>query len=138
MDPLTAVSLVGTVITLVEFSRELLSSAGEIYRDSALTQWTDLETATNSLLELNGKLQTATGITEHDPALGKLCEALQEVANELLSKLFKLKVQGKRGKWKSMRAALESVWSKGAIDSLEKRLAKYREELNLRITASLR
>lgn len=138
MDSLTAVSLVGTIVQLVEFSGRLLSKAIEIYRDGDLAIHTDTETATTCLLELNGKIQAGAGTAGLDPALEKLCQESRVVANELLAALFNLKVHGKRGKLKSMRAALQSVLSKNAIESLERRLSKFRTELNLHIVADLR
>jgi hypothetical protein len=138
MDPLTAVGLVGTIVQLVQFGSDLLSSAVQIYQDGALKEHNDTETATNCLLELSHKLEDAAGTAGLDTSLEKLCKACHEVGNELLAALSKLQLHGKKGKWKSMRAALQSVWSKDKIENLEKRLTSFREELNLRIIAELR
>lgn len=138
MDPLTAISLVGTVVQLVEFGSTLLSTAAQIYHDGALTEHTDMETATKCLLELNNRLKDAVGTAGLDPGLEKLCKACHEVGNELLTVLSKVQVHGNRGKWKSMRVALQSVSSKGKIENLEKRLTFFRAELNLRIIGDLR
>lgn len=49
----------------------------------------------------------------------------------------KVKVKGKQHKLKSMRKALQSVWSKEEIEKLERRLTRFREELNLHVTVDL-
>ena len=73
-----------------------------------------------------------------DTALRELCQSCNVVAKKLLSALNKVKVQGKQQKWKSFRKALRSVWSKEDIASLEQRLARLRDELNLRVVVDLR
>jgi len=45
---------------------------------------------------------------------------------------------GKKEEWESMRKALRSLWSKEKIQEIEKRLASFREELNLHIVVDLR
>jgi hypothetical protein len=52
--------------------------------------------------------------------------------------LDKVKVKGKQDKWKSIRKALRSVWSKEEIEELEGRLARLKEELNLHVVIGLR
>lgn len=50
----------------------------------------------------------------------------------------KLKIQGERTKWKSMRPALKSVLSKDKLDLLWKRLADIRDQLDLNFLVTLR
>jgi hypothetical protein len=77
---------------------------------------------------------------ENDQELIDLCEACNKIAQELVAKLSRLKVQpGTRHReWKSARQALKSVWSKGEIDAVAARLKQYRDQLNTRILVSLR
>jgi hypothetical protein len=76
--------------------------------------------------------------TAQEQALKDLCIGCDEVAPELIGGLEKLKVQGKKTKWKSMRQALKSVWSKDRIKAISNRLSNFRDQLNLSVLVSLR
>lgn len=67
--------------------------------------------------------------------LGRQC---QHVGPELLAALAKLRGTGERSKWTSLRQALLTVWKQSEIDSLEKRLDGYRQQLTLQLLVSLR
>jgi hypothetical protein len=139
MDPLTIIGLVGNIVQLVDFSGKLISKSTELYQSSegALAENIDTETVTNHLVLLNNKLKNAA-TTTGDSALERLCKSCGTAADELLAALDNVKVKGKQTKWKSMRKALRSVWSKEEIKELERRLARLREELNLHVTVDLR
>jgi hypothetical protein len=139
METLAVIGLVGNIVQFVEFSGKLISKSTEIYRSSegALAENIDTETATNHLVLLNSKLQSAA-TTTGDGALESLCKSCGTAADELLAALDKVKVKGKQDKWKSIRKALWSVWSKEEIADLERRLARLKEELNLHVVVGLR
>jgi hypothetical protein len=139
METLAIVSLVGNVIQFVDFSGKLIAKSTELYRsnEGTLAENIDVETATNHLVLLNNKIKDAA-TTASDDALKRLCESCKSTADELLAALEKLKVNSKQDKWKSIRKALRSVWSKEQIRELEGRLARFREELNLHIIVDLR
>ena len=139
MEILAAIGLVGNIVQFVDFGSKLISELAQIYRsaEGALEENIDTETATYHLLLLNDKLKdsaTSTG----DKTLLDLCEACHTVARDLLEALNKVKVNGKQQKWKSIWKALRSVWSKEAIEELERRLEKLRTELNLHIVVDLK
>jgi hypothetical protein len=139
METLAIIGLVGNIIQFVDYSGKLISKSTELYRSSegALAENIDTETATNHLVLLNSKLQNAA-TTTGDSALESLCKSCGTVADQLLAALDKVKVKGKQDKWKSIRKALQSVWSKKEIEELERRLARLKEELNLHIVVGLR
>lgn len=139
MDPLSVVGLVGNIVQFVDFTGKLISTSVFLYHSGkgALPENTDIETATKHLVLLNTKLKdaaTSTGSRE----LQRLCTSCGDVADELLAALDKVKVKDEPGKWKSVQKALRSVWSKDDIEGLEKRLARFREELNLHIVVEIR
>jgi hypothetical protein len=72
------------------------------------------------------------------PSLEKLVKKCGETGTELLTRLEKLKVNGKSTKWGSVRAALVSAWSEKDVNEILKRLEIYQEELSLNILVSLR
>jgi hypothetical protein len=138
MDPITAVSLAGTVIQFVDFTSKLVSKSTELYRSGrgVLAENADIETTTADLTKLNGRLKQTTAVGDSD--LQALCQACGDVAEQLLAALAKVKVNGKGQKWQSLRKALRSIWSKEEIGQLEQRLASFRGELHLRITIGMR
>jgi urease accessory protein UreF len=139
METLAIIGIVGNIVQFVDFTGKLISKSTELYRSSegALAENIDTKTATNHLVLLNSKLQNAA-TTAGDSALESLCKSCGTAADELLAALDKVKVKGKQDKWKSIRKALRSVWSKEEIEELERRLARLKEELNLHVVVGLR
>ena len=139
MEVVAAIGLAGNIIQFVDLCGKLISKTAEIYRSSvgALVENVNIETATDDLALLSTTLQDSANSAD-DTALRELCQSCNIVAKKLLSALNKVKVQGKQQKWKSFRKALRSVWSKEDIALLEQRLARLRDELNLRVAVDLR
>lgn len=139
MELIVAVGLVSSVVQLVEFSSSLISKTVEIYRssDEILDENNAIKLAADHLVLLKDEVEGAAS-SAGDIALQNLCKAVTGAASELHAALQKLKVQGSKGKWKSMRKALRSVWSKEEVQGLERRLASFREELNLHILVKIR
>jgi hypothetical protein len=137
MDPITAVGLAGTVIQLVDFSIKIVSKSSELYLSGSdgTVENQSIEEATKDLTKLNDQVKSSS---VGDSDLQKLCKACGDAADELLVALSKVKVNGNGRAWQSFRKALRSIWSKEKIQELEKRLARFRDELNLRLTAGLR
>ena len=137
MEPLAAVSLVGTVVQLVQYATELASKTAEVRRscDGVLTENETVETITKDLAELNEGLKMATAGTS--PRLAALCASCGELADELLARL-KGPSASPPGKRKSIRLALRSMWTKEEINGIERRLAGFRDEINLHIVVEIR
>jgi hypothetical protein len=138
METLAIIGLVGNIVQFVDFSGKLISKSTELYRSSegALAEYIDIETITNHLVLLNSKLKDAA-ITTGDGELESLCTSCGVAADDLLAAMDKVKVKGKQHKWKSIRKALRSVWSKEEIGDLELRLARFREELSFHVVVDL-
>jgi hypothetical protein len=147
LDPLTALSLAGNIIQLVDFSSKLVNKGREIYRavDVALPENLELEIVAKDLTTLVQRLMNHPGsdgdpsVSFTDPAdseLYQICEKCKTTATELLAKLQEVKVKGKHRRWKSFRQALKSVWTKDEVDGLARRLAVFRNQLQFRIMVS--
>ena len=110
METLAIIGLVGNIVQFVNYSGKLISKSTELYRSSegALAENIDTETATNHLVLLNSKLQSAAATTG-DSTLESLCKSCSITADQLLAALDKVKVKGKQDKWKSIQKALQSV-----------------------------
>ncbi|OCK72799.1 hypothetical protein K432DRAFT_430890, partial [Lepidopterella palustris CBS 459.81] len=140
METLAIIGLIGNIVQFIDFSGKLIAESTELYRSSegALAENIDAETATNHLVLLSNKIKDAATTTTSGDALKTLCESCESTAEKLLAALNKVKVNGKQDRWKSIRKALRSVWSKEDIRELEGRLARFREELNLHVIVDLR
>jgi len=145
MDPISAVSLAATIVQLVDFSSKLVSKGHHIYHSAkgAVEENIDLEAVTTDLLEISTRLKTHERLgclSKDDQLLEDLAGKCATISDELLSRLERLKVQehAKQRKWKSFRQALKTVWSKKDLDALSVRLRGYREEMELRILATLK
>jgi hypothetical protein len=139
MEGLVVFSIICNVVQFVDFSSQLISKSVRLYQssDGSLAENINLEAATIHLLRLNSKLEH-TANAASDKALAALCKSCGTVAVELLGALDKLKVHPAKEKWKSIRKALRTLWSKDKIQELEKQLASFREELNLHVVVDLR
>jgi hypothetical protein len=137
MDPISALSVAGTVVQLVDFSIKIVSKSSELYRlgSDGPVENQSIDKATEDLTKLNNKLKDSS---VSDPDLQELCKSCGCAADELLVALSKIKVDGKGRAWQSFRKAFRSIWSKEKIQELENRMARFRDELNLRLTAGLR
>lgn len=151
MDPLTALSLAGTIIQVIDFGTKVLHGSRSLYNSAsgALDVNAELELITRDLTVLSKKLWrplSAANATNSDPngheydSLRELCDGCKSVADELLVALEDLKMDGSQNNkaWKSLRYAIKSIFSQKEIDSLNDRLAAFRRALDTHILADLK
>lgn len=140
MEALAAVALVGNVVQFVELATKLTSKTVEIYRsqDGTPVDNTDLEFLTKDLIDLNDRLKKSSSANT-PPEIAALCAACNVVAAELLAGLMKLKMSsGRKNKVKAVGLALRSLWSTEEMAGIERRLDRFRVELNLHVAVELR
>ncbi|KAI0964857.1 hypothetical protein F4678DRAFT_454640 [Xylaria arbuscula] len=139
MDPLTTVGLLSNVVQFIDFAARLLSKGRELYKsaDGYLIETSELVKVTEHTSHLNKKLANDLG-SSVPRQLATIIEGCQDVSGELLSALGQLKVQGRMGRFKTIRQALKTVLSKEKIRDLELRLDRFRLAINLHITVDLR
>lgn len=138
MDALAAVGLVGNILQFIDFSSKLIARANQLYNsnEGALLENIDIEKTTNDLSVLSNKLMN--NLSVESTALQNLSLSCNAIAATLLEKLQKMKVKGQPTRWKSMRKVISTAWNEKELLELERRLSRYREELNLRIVVDLR
>jgi hypothetical protein len=147
MDPLSALSLAGNVVQLVQFGTQIISKFREIHKSTSgatIENW-DFENVCRDFQYLNSKLKHSLRggqpgcLTEDEHALYIVCEQCMAISDELVTRLNKLKVQGQgqRG-WRSFQQALKSVWGKKELDVLAERLSTYRSKMDLHLLLSLK
>lgn len=148
MDPFSALSLAATVVQFVDFSTKVISKGNALWKsyDGSLSENSELECVTLRFQNLTKNLRAQarqTGPTHNangDQSLENICESCIDIAEELCSRLNQLKVSPShpQRRWKSIRQALKSVWSKEKLQELEGRLARFKDDLNLHIIVALK
>lgn len=147
LDPLSALSLAGTVVQFVDFTIKILEKGRQTYKsaDGSTAEHEDLNAITNDLIRLNERLKSSMHsdrevkqLSLDEQALEGVASDCSSIAQELLDHLQQLKVQGKKTKLKSLRQALKNVWNKGELEELDDRLARYREELEVHLLVSIK
>ena len=163
LDPLTALSVAGNVIQLVDFGNKIVNHTLILSRDdgSRSTVVEELNIVTVELKGLCTKLEQSLrdGVLSSSESVGqqslkKLCNASYMLATELLRKLDFIKAKGgkmqarckdegkcmdgKCGKWHSFMEAVKWAWKEDEILGLKKRLSAMREMMEMHVIISLR
>ncbi len=145
MDPLTALSLAGTIVQFVQFAAQIVQATV----NGASPVQEELETRTLALRDLIAKLRrrrasgnASTSLLSPadtpDKTLQSLCDGCAAIADELLARLERLKVEGNHKTWKSFQKAIESQWSQKELESLSRRLNEYRTALDTHVLINLK
>jgi len=149
MDPLTALSLAGNIVQLVDFSTAILLRTKCIYESQSglLSPHKELDFVTSDLASTCDLITTSfsplteEGLSPNDRALRELCGVCQSLIVELRNKLDTLKITGSNGKptiWESFNTAVRSVWTGPELDVLVRRLTSIKEQVQLRIMVGYR
>jgi hypothetical protein len=147
LDPLTALSLAGTIVQFVDFGSKLISRSQEMYRsvNGSLSVNEELDLVTQTLLKLVAKLQRprelevlAESDADDYQSLVELCYSCAQVAEEIIAKLESLKITGKPRRWRSLQQAVKSCWTERDLDALFKRLSMLRQALETHVVVGLR
>ncbi|KAJ0415319.1 hypothetical protein BJY00DRAFT_266622 [Aspergillus carlsbadensis] len=140
MDPLTAVSLAGTILQFIDFSSKLVAGTYEIYRSAsgATAENEDITTVITDLKEVTLELDAdIVGRGKHEKALKALATKCGELSGQLLAVLEKLRASDKQSAWKSLRVKWASMRKSDEIQRIERRLGEYRSEILVRLTLIL-
>jgi len=137
MDPLTALSLAGTVLQFVDFSLKILTTGHRLYQSpsGSITTHEELKWVVRDISSLATRLsrpRDPEGVPEpsqDEVALIDLCKKCEDIAQDLLSHLEALKIQGKRGALKSFRLALKATWAQKDLDAVVQKLQFLRKSV---------
>ncbi len=130
VDPFTALGVAGNIINLVDFTWKLFSGAYTIYRSEsgASDKNAVLEVIARHVSSLSGAVMVEHA---HSQDLQSLAAESKSVAEKILGALEKLKLNGSKSRWASLKVALKDIWSQSEIHNLETTLSK----LQARVTA---
>ncbi|GAP86628.1 putative small s protein [Rosellinia necatrix] len=144
-----AITLAGTVLTLVVFSSDFVGDVKQIRRQGATDRNLDLSIVVKSLEKttaiLNEQLAAITsngagGERALDPGeeeLKGLSLRAAAIGCELAQKLKKIATDDKSS-WKTIKAAALGMWKDAEIKETEKRLGSIKEAIQFRILVGLR
>ncbi|KAL1620845.1 hypothetical protein SLS54_005775, partial [Diplodia seriata] len=141
MDPATVIGLAASIVQLTTFTGQLLSKSREIHSsaDGALVENRELEAITTSLQDLSRDISAGSRYsTKADKKLNQLCDGCQEVTNELLVLVQKLKGSNSHHGWGSFRQAALSVWKEKEVRALSDRVERYRRQIDTVLLVTLR
>jgi plasmid maintenance system antidote protein VapI len=145
MDPLTALSLAGTIVQFVQFATQIVQATVS----GPLPVHEELETRTLALRDFIARLRRPrdpenaptslpSPVEAFDKTLQDLCDGCAVVADELLTRLNRLKVEGKHNMWKNLQNAIKSAWSQNELESLGRRLSEFQTALDTHVLAKLK
>lgn len=136
MDPLSALSLAGTVVQFIQAAGSLITSTQQIHRSasgaSEEIEW--LDATYGSLSKFNDQLLQGcqTGI---DDQIKSLAETCRSDCQQLMTIVENVKLQHgrKRHWWSSARKALRQAWKLDDIARIEQRIASVQRTIVFRI-----
>jgi hypothetical protein len=126
MDPLTALSIAGTIVHFLDFALKILITGHQLYKSSSgsIPAHEELKLVARDISELVTKLDfpARTGGAHDDAVLEDLCAKCESIAQELMDHLKMLKRHEKKGPMKSFRLSLKVTWDQKDLDCLIQRL----------------
>lgn len=156
VEALAALSVAGAVFQFIDFASKLVSKGNSFHKstDGVLQENGELLAVAVRMRQLSSDIvKTADSLdivedqeaSVHSKQLSPTGKALKEVAHvcqgigrELIDALDRLKISGRRTRWKSFRMALKSVWGKEVIEKLLGRLRLAREDFVIHLLVMLK
>jgi hypothetical protein len=147
MDPLTAIGIASNILSFIDFSAKLIAGAHDVYNSASGTTEEAVDAAhiINDFESLSRRLgfpqssaRIGAAATDDDKALAMLVHNCRTLSDELLRALRRLQAKNKGSKGESLLIAWRAMRQKGQLESLEKRVEKYRRQILDRITIMMR
>ena len=137
MDPLTAIGLASNILSFVDFSAKVVSSAIDIYvSPSGLTQENcSSEAIVAEMRHFASKLQPPDDarLTGEEKALCRLAKECDDLAKQIIALIEKLRPKHQKSRSASVLAGLKSKWYDAERRKLEERLDHCRAQLALQL-----
>ncbi|KAI1328220.1 hypothetical protein F5Y16DRAFT_398627 [Xylariaceae sp. FL0255] len=143
MDPLSAIGLVGNIITFLEFGYEISSAAKKIHNSlsGATRNNDDLESMNRQFMSVASGLKA--GIRPGDTSketkeLQTLLAECDTITADIQALLGTLRVSGPRSKRQSLKLAIRDWRKREEKTELEKRLDRCKQQVSLHISCLTR
>ncbi|KAF2228710.1 hypothetical protein EV356DRAFT_537856 [Viridothelium virens] len=141
MDPLSAMGVAGNIIAFVEFTSKLVSKAYEIYLSTArmTDEHADLANVIEDVHAVTRRLGSSAGpaVTDDEAALINLVNKCRKLSEDLIRALERLQTKKPMSKSESFHVAWRAMREKGNLESLEKRIGRYRRQILDRIVVMM-
>ncbi|KAK6840192.1 hypothetical protein PG987_006058 [Apiospora arundinis] len=128
MDALAALGLASNILSFVDFTWKLLAGANEIYASGAgiSDDAQFLDTITKDVRYYDERIVAVPNATPELKSLARQCD---EIAQDLLESLDKLRIKGHKTRWNSFLVALRGVRSKKKVEQLTDKIAKIQSRM---------
>ncbi|KAK7192065.1 small s protein [Paraphaeosphaeria sporulosa] len=145
MDPATAFALAASILQVVDFSKNVLSTGYQLYQNGSTLSNSDFMFVADDLSTLNDKIKTfarpdlsvSGPLAAENQALGNLASELQKIVDELIIILLRIRNKGERTVFRSFRQAIVTIWNKSKIEETVKRMDSIREEVQFHLIVSM-
>ena len=146
MDPITGIGLAASVIQLLTFSVQAVTTCREVYEQGSVKEYRDLDYTTGHLASLTRSLQQSLqssstrsrAFSREEKDLFDLGQKCEERAKELQRELSKLKTRKRDSTLEAARLATRAIWKKSTINKIQKDLEKYQSTLEFSLLSRLR
>lgn len=143
MDPLSAIGLVSSVITFIDFGYEVISAAREVRASASGTT-----TANDHIEFLNKRMgdvasdlavaKSSRGISSDTQRLSELADKCLGLSDELQRLLDKLRADDPKSKRQVFSTIVNNLRKKDQKKELEARLDQCRQQLQLQLSQTTR
>ena len=137
MDPITAISLVSSILSFVGVAEKILKLSWILYNSvEGSSEETEMRLKLdNSMAVILKRIIPAnqSAATENDKALVTLAQHCNELTNDINKEVQALKPKRRKSKTQSSLLALKTLVAEPKIKDLEKRLRRCRDQLNFHI-----
>jgi hypothetical protein len=138
MDPITAAGFAAGILSFINFSYKVISGTSEMFKSGTTAENAHIGNVVNDLRKATEQLSIRrTGTSDNEKALNMLASECQELSDNLLKLLEKLRVTAENSKWKNAKVFLRSMWEKEKVAEMESRLTKYRSQILYRLVLIL-
>ena len=135
-DPVTIVSLAANAVQLIDFGLKFCREVREISYAGLSTGNQDVQTMTHLWVETTQRLEQ--GLTQaptfgvqdiEEQAILSLARKCTSIGRDLDDRLSALQLKGDKGKLRSIRQAIKSIWTQRRIQEVTHQLTQYRTQL---------
>ena len=98
MDPITAVSFAASILTFIDVSHRVISGTWEVIKSGTTSENAHVGIVINDLHNVTKQLSNRLpGYSQHEQALNTLASECQELSDDLVKLLEKLKIAAGSG-----------------------------------------
>ena len=144
LESLAALSLASNVTQFVDFGCRLFSKSRELYQssESSATENVELEKIaqffSRTSKNVTDTLTSPTKLSPEENELVVIANSCEEIADQILQALDRLRIKGSKKKWKCFCVALERIWDSEQIDAMARRMDSCSSALTMCLVRILR